>query len=307
MPDEFPIIEITGLGGEKVEPMGTKRKFWVTLNGNRWLFKYNRPQHGEDWSEKIAAEIAGRLDVSHAVVELAAYKGELGVVSRNFVEDIMSGGRLIHGNELLNDYYGGKYPLGMSYKVSQHCISAVRAILEKDSIVEDSSQDTSNCIKTLWHLFAGYLMLDALIGNTDRHHENWGLMTRCTASGDQTILAPSFDHASSLGRELDDADRGDMLSAGGNRSISRYVGKCRSKLYASASAAKPLSPLQAFQVATTEAPAVCEHWLGRLRSVDPPQFADIIDRIPGSRMSADAKRFARELLVYNRLRLLEMD
>ena len=25
-------------------------------------------------------------------------------------------------------------------------------------------------------VFAGYLLLDALIGNTDRHHENWAVM-----------------------------------------------------------------------------------------------------------------------------------
>ena len=53
-------------------------------------------------------------------------------------------------------------------------------------------------------MFVGYLMLDALIGNTDRHHENWGIMT---GRGRPQVLAPTYDHASSLGRELSDQKR----------------------------------------------------------------------------------------------------
>jgi serine/threonine protein kinase HipA of HipAB toxin-antitoxin module len=44
--------------------------------------------------------------------------------------------------------------------------------------------------------FTGYLVLDALIGHTDRHEENWGVIEGITGA---KRLAPSFDHASSLG------------------------------------------------------------------------------------------------------------
>lgn len=48
---------------------------------------------------------------------------------------------------------------------------------------------------------AGYVTLDALILNTDRHHENWALI-RARSSDGRLIhrVAPTFDHASSLGR-----------------------------------------------------------------------------------------------------------
>jgi hypothetical protein len=36
------------------EALGTKRKFWVERDGERWLFKYARENTGEDWSEKLA-------------------------------------------------------------------------------------------------------------------------------------------------------------------------------------------------------------------------------------------------------------
>jgi hypothetical protein len=46
-------------------------------------------------------------------------------------------------------------------------------------------------------------MLDAWIGNGDRHHLNWGLVrNKLTPNIIETIhLAPTYDHASSLGRE----------------------------------------------------------------------------------------------------------
>ncbi len=200
-----------------------------------------------------------------------------------------------------------RYPINRSYKVNQHCIPAIREILGKYNVSGTLLECGSGAIKTLWHMFAGYLMLDALIGNTDRHHENWGLITRSIPPESPTVLAPSFDHASSLGREISDADRGDMLSGAGNRNIPLYTGRCRSKMYLNADALKPLAPLEAFREATADTPAVRALWLGRLAAVGPGEFTAIISRVPARRMSTAAGRFALELLVYNRARLLELD
>lgn len=303
MVDSYPVIEISDPGGEKSEPMGTKAKFWVMYHHRRWLFKYNRLGHGEDWSEKIAAEIGHRLAIKCANVDLARCAGESGVISQNFADDL-AGERLVHGNELLNDYYNGSYPINSSYRVSQHCIPAVRDILSRYSVSKESGDLDVGVIKTLWHQFAGYLMLDALIGNTDRHHENWGLITRSILPGSLAILAPSFDHASSLGRELRDAARGEFLSGSGNRNIALYAKKGRSKIYPNPQSSKPLTPLEAFVNATTEIQEARHFWLKHLAAIDENDFATIIGQIPESRMSINARRFASALLVYNRDRLL---
>ncbi len=47
------------------------------------------------------------------------------------------------------------------------------------------------------------MVLDALIGNVDRHHENWGLVghPETDQQGNRTFLvyvAPTYDHASCL-------------------------------------------------------------------------------------------------------------
>lgn len=50
--------------------------------------------------------------------------------------------------------------------------------------------------------WARILTFDALIGNTDRHHENWGLIIDRARTGQtNTRLAPAFDNGTSLGHE----------------------------------------------------------------------------------------------------------
>jgi hypothetical protein len=66
------------------EPMGSKEKFWCTRRGTeeRYLLKYARAETGEDWAEKIAAELAGDggLRLPHARVELATFGGRSAVL-----------------------------------------------------------------------------------------------------------------------------------------------------------------------------------------------------------------------------------
>jgi len=59
---------------------------------------------------------------------------------------------------------------------------------------------------TAFDVFCGYLVLDALIANRDRHEENWAVLTPQLYPG-QPRLSPSFDHASSLGYNLLDSKR----------------------------------------------------------------------------------------------------
>jgi len=53
---------------------------------------------------------------------------------------------------------------------------------------------------------------------------NWGILQKQTESGVTGIVAPSFDHASSLGRELLDDRRQRLLS---ERQVGKYSEKAR--------------------------------------------------------------------------------
>ena len=59
LPD-YPIRDVTDWQAVNDEPMGTKPKYWLRAPADeRWLFKKkHRPHSDDDWSEKIAAELA---------------------------------------------------------------------------------------------------------------------------------------------------------------------------------------------------------------------------------------------------------
>ena len=88
----------------------------------RILFKYNRPNTGEDWSEKIASELAQLLGLPHATVELATFEGERGAGLVDFTEDDRFA--LVHGNEIL-EFVDAAYPKQQRYGAVEHTVGAV--------------------------------------------------------------------------------------------------------------------------------------------------------------------------------------
>src|SRR5947207_682565 len=119
----YPVFEIGWDAAEAIESLGTKRKFWY--NRGRWLFKAVHST-GEDWAEKVCAEIAGRIGLPHAEYDLAVWRSAdemvLGVRSKNFSPDDAI---LILGNELLAEAYPD-YAAGVSrFRQSTHTVERV--------------------------------------------------------------------------------------------------------------------------------------------------------------------------------------
>jgi hypothetical protein len=294
--------------------MGTKPKFWLFRREPRpeqlWLFKYNRPGTGEDWSEKIAAEVAELLGVPHARVELASYRESPGIVALDFT-DRGRYGQLVHGNELLAEIRPD-YPRDRRYRVSQHTIASIIRILSRPFVhlpqPERCPRPLPREVTDAPGLFAGYLLLDALIGNTDRHHENWGILAR-PAPRQKAFhweLAPSFDHASSLSRELREDERAKRLAtADRNYTVEAYADRARSALYGKEADKKALYALDAFVRCAELRPGVLGAWVDRVGDLGDDATAAVVGAVPGERMSDTAKEFARRLLQYNRKRILE--
>ena len=309
----FPIIDVTDWKSDRPETMGRKEKEWRIHpeTGKRWLFKLCRHDErtgvyaGEDWSEKIASEIAEVLGILHAIVELAEREGKPGIITLDFVTNRRRH-RLTHGNELMAAKYGN-YPAQQKRGLSMHTVANVMNVLSEPFIHRHPSGNAPSGVVTANDLFTGYLMLDALIGNTDRHHENWAILERMTGSSIPRYaeLAPTFDHASSLGRELTDQTRQQGLSGHKpTRSPKGYVAKSRSAFYSDSSDSSPISPLAAFQLAGHQCPNAAKAWLERLESISASRLEEIVRLIPDTCMSALACDFAIALLELNRIDLL---
>ena len=194
----YPVRQVLTSARFRDETMGTKEKFWCRdEKGLHWLFKFARPRTGEHWSEKIAAEVGLALGVPCAHVELAECRGQPGSLTRSFVTKGWAS--LVHGNELLQEV-DASYPVVKLRGVTKHTVDAVLGLLSK----VDAPTSSDPRLVSAADIFMGYLLLDAVVVNSDRHHENWGVLQ---LAGGVRRLAPSYDHASSLGRELLDADR----------------------------------------------------------------------------------------------------
>lgn len=290
----FPIIAVPDDAADLQEQLGTKPKFW--FGDKPSLFKEIREGTGEDWSEKVASELAELLGIPHAEYDLALWKGRRGVVTDSFLP---SGSRLIHGNELLAKIVP-QYPTTKFFRVRQHSLRVVTTLVQisKTPIGFVLLPD----VRTAVDVFIGYLMLDAWIGNQDRHHENWGLVLTKDGS---VHLAPSYDHASCLGRIESDIEKHERLTTKDkNRTVEYYIGKASSAFYASPTSKKSLSTLDAFRSAARYRQVAGLTWLKRLEAVLPDQTEQILRLVPPDRISEVAVHFSQRMLELNRLRLL---
>lgn len=293
----FPIVEVPDEAPDFPEPVGTKQKFWFQRQS--LLFKEGRPNTGDDWSEKVASELCELLSLPHAKYDLAIWKDRRGVVSPTFIPP---DARIELGNELLAKVVPG-YSKTKRFGVTQHTVRRVMAILRNRWIKLPIGWTGFTAVETARDVFVGYLMFDSWIANQDRHHENWGLVV----TPETTHLAPSYDHASSLGSGETDTDREDrLLPRDKRRSVERYVERAVSAFYASAASKKPLSPLEAFSEAGKLGPQAADAWLERLRQVSEHDVTSIFEQIPPERISPVASRFAQKMLEVNCQRLLAL-
>lgn len=302
MPPKFQIIEVPADVPREQEQMGTKPKFWFQDADQEYrLYKEARPNTGEDWAEKIAAELCRLLHIPHAIYELAIWQNTKGVVTPNFVSQ---NAILIPGNEALFQR-DKNYPIGQRFKVAKHTIETVFGAF-RGLEVQLPLGDLLPSIATAAQLFVGYLMLDSWISNTDRHHENWALIQQAETDEQTNILAPTHDHASSLGCILLDEERRDRLTTRDmQRSVESYVNKGRSALYESETDAKPLPLIDAFVIASRECPEASKLWLKSLEDVTLTEVREVFERLPDERITGTAKEFALRILEINRARLLE--
>lgn len=274
------------------EALGSKEKFWYSSNADHpeWLFKYPQANTGQHWAEKIAAEIAQLLGIQHARVELAVYNHIQGSVTESFARD---GRNLFHGNQILAGRVLG-YDPARKFRQSDHTLENIFTAINRTFLQPATAQRTKTD-------FAGYVVFDALIGNTDRHHENWGLLRRRIGNHWQSRLAPTFDHASSLGRELlDEGGKKSRTQLMQDRRIGRYAESAHGAIFWDKSDKRGISPLELVRKAAVKYPQHFDSALAAITRIDRTSLEEIIEKIPRDWMSDLARRFAVDLVCYNK-------
>jgi hypothetical protein len=154
------------------------------IGGHRYLFKEPTGTRAQQvWSEVIAYELSRDLKVCvpPAFLALAPGNGMPGV--------------------LVEFFYG--YAYDPDYRFV-HAIERLQGLNFSTDFKRGSLKDNIDLCRLHkvpdWRVWwAQTLAFDALIGNSDRHSENWGFLIRHDKGGPQYSLAPAFDNGTSLG------------------------------------------------------------------------------------------------------------
>jgi hypothetical protein len=178
-----------------------------------WLFKpavfqSNGVRQLGDWTEMACSRIANELDIPSATSRLAVRHGTEGVVVRNVrpVDYDMHTGRVAMLHEIDVQTRDSKRDRTASIG---HTLENVLRVLDAYGPPPGwQSWEEATAID----VFVAYLILDALVGNGDRHEQNWSVLwAKSSVSGLTDRISPSYDIEASLGFQLSDRQRSDRL------------------------------------------------------------------------------------------------
>lgn len=301
------IIDVSMWEEVAEEPSGEDPKMWVTpllvpdspSRTNLWLFKRakhgselrsdsedaNRYRRSDDHSEWLAARLAALIELPAAEVHYAVSGSESGVISRNVAPD---GWDMEAGDLLLLDYDGYVSCATKPKERTGHNLANIEQLMRGVVAPPDSRVEAW----AAFEVFAGYLVLDAWIANTDRHAMNWSLMRR----GTEQALAPSFDHGSAFGSGNNEQRVERLVEEGVRRFCERgYARRFEDGRH------QPLTELALN--ATRLAGPQAWSWIERLGDLDESSWSCFIDEMDG--VSEPRSRFMSAVLDQNRRRLLD--
>lgn len=292
----YPLWPVTDWITEGDEYVGDSALYWLRhpATGESWLWKTVKQEThglqrvlGFDWSERVATEVAHRLNIPCSHVELAERQGQRGVVVLNFAP---WGWQMSNGSLLLPNVVPG-YSASRRGEVPGYTLDAVFEALD-GSVAPDGSPEN---VRSGQEAFAGYLVLDALIGNRDRHHDNWAVLDDPNG---QRWLAPAFDQASCLGYQERESRKIELLET---RSVRQWVEVGRSRHFEG----RPSLLELAVDAMQRVDPAARNAWADRLASISDDEWTPMLDAVPRHLLSQVDAKFAEEVLKVNRGRLLD--
>jgi hypothetical protein len=258
------------------EGKGYSESYWFVNPESRRkaLFKlpryneYYNIYYGEHWAEKIISEIGKRLNLSMPDVELAEYNSKKGCLSFNFLKRRET---LKEGVEILNVEV-------TKNKRDEYTLKNILESINEYNIKKD---------------FIRLLLFDAFVGQSDRHEENWGIISSQSKAAKEYYLAPIYDNASALGRNLIPKKIEKMLID--RNYFNHYIKDCQSSIKLAINS-NP-SQIDMLYYLYNNYENIYKDFLFELNQIDNKVFSEIIERIPNGFMAEIYKIIALKILI----------
>jgi hypothetical protein len=274
---------------------------WLVV-GHRYLFKKSRAVYPEQfWAEVVASRL-GRITgvpVPPAYGAWDSRNGECAALIEWFwgypdssSQGFVSGGLFMKAMIKDFDHERG----------TQHNFTHVERLCH---VLQDAPQLEFDSDWLL--IWARMLTFDALIGNTDRHQENWGfVLTRQPGQpAGRFELSPAFDNGTSLGHERQAAH---FTRFGEPAYLQRYIGKGHHHLKWQINDPRQCGHAELLLKIVEKAPQ-CRPVMLSVLQFAPEQLDDAVMPLCGmvlpARLSTERARFMLTLLKARRERLLE--
>lgn len=160
---------------------GAERKFEILIKGHRYIVKFQKNSESgllyNHVSEYIGSHVFQSVGIPVQETFLGTYQGKNVVVMKNFLGP----------EEAFVAFNGvGESSLERDKELYQYSYEDIMAMLRENM----KSTNVEETIDRFWDMF----IVDALIGNFDRHGGNWGFVKQ----NNQYRIAPVYDNGSSL-------------------------------------------------------------------------------------------------------------
>ncbi|MFA7589246.1 MAG: HipA domain-containing protein [Acholeplasmataceae bacterium] len=160
---------------------GSEEKFGIIIDDENYIVKFQKNSEtgliNNHISEHIGSNIFNLIGESAQITMLGTYQGRSVVVCKDFNED----------GETFVPFNGvGESSLERDKELYHYTYEDITHMLQENAKITNISE----VIEKFWNMY----IIDALIGNFDRHGANWGFIKK-----DQSYrFAPVFDNGSSL-------------------------------------------------------------------------------------------------------------
>lgn len=225
-PIELIDVGVWTADGDVGHGAATRNKQWL-ISPARPEFEFVRPTYrhmlksgiarapDQYWNEILAYRLGHYMGISVPPTHVAynSLTREAGALSEFFDYTAHAGGqsRFRSGSEVLALRSITERRDGRDHNFE--AVSGWFTFLERNRLMLDDWRDH----------WAQAFLLDSLIGNTDRHIDNWGALETTTRLGKTRFrLAPLFDNGTSMGYELPVGRLDAMFREG---SVPRYINK----------------------------------------------------------------------------------